>query len=358
VAPENCTSAYGDLCTNYNTLLDGYNTCGCGVDPCAADSIDNYNQPLHIGAVFIILAASMFGASAPLLSKYGSRFRVSPYHVCLGKCMGIGVVLACALVHMLQPSSESLTSPCVPYEFNTDYNSYAFLFAMLAGLCMHFLDYVVYQYMLSMHLEAQPSKDVTKDQESLTPEKHGGHNLAHDHNHDHVHSIILDPKVQRTITAYLLEFGVTVHSVFIGLTVGVADYSTLQALLVALCFHQFFEGVALGSRIADANLPSHFNEFLLTFIFSVAAPLGIGIGIAVVATLDANGEGFLLVQGTFDGVCAGILLYIGFMLLFKDFPEDMEKHCRGHPNEKYMRAAMFVCLWLGAGLMAYIGKYL
>ncbi len=38
--------------------------------------------------------------------------------------MGTGVVLACALVHMLQPSSQSLTSPCVPWEFNTDSNAY------------------------------------------------------------------------------------------------------------------------------------------------------------------------------------------------------------------------------------------
>ena len=59
-----------------------------------------------------------------------------------------------------------------------------------------------------------------------------------------------------------------------------------------------------------------------------------------------------------DGICAGILLYIGFSLLLKDFPEDMEKYCAGKKHERAMRIAMFVALWLGAGLMAYIGKYL
>lgn len=279
IGPDNCTDAFVGLCSSYNTLLDSYTECGCGEDPCAADAIDDYNQPLHIAAVFIILAASMLGAGAPLLSKYGSRFRISPFHVCLGKCMGIGVVLACALVHMLQPSNESLTSPCVPKAFNEDYEAYAFLYALLAGLVMQFLDYVVYEYMLAMQLDKQEKSGV-KDHESLT------HDKQHNHHHDHVHAgVILDPKVQKTITAYLLEFGVTVHSVFIGLTVGVADYETLKALLVALCFHQFFEGVALGSRIADANLKSHFNEFLLTFIFSVAAPLGMYYRVAVVTYL-------------------------------------------------------------------------
>ena len=54
--------------------------------------------------------------------------------------MGTGVVLACALVHMLQPSAQSLTSVCVPTEFNTDYPAYAFLFAMLAALVMQFVE--------------------------------------------------------------------------------------------------------------------------------------------------------------------------------------------------------------------------
>jgi zinc transporter 1/2/3 len=62
--------------------------------------------------------------------------------------------------------------------------------------------------------------------------------------------------------------------------------------------------------------------------------------------------------GTFDGVCAGILIYIGYTLLLKDFPEDMERYCKGHKYEQYMRGAMFIALWIGAGLMAFIGKYL
>ena len=93
-------------------------------------------------------------------------------------------------------------------------------------------------------------------------------------------------------------------------------------------------------------------------MFSVAAPIGIAIGIGIVSSLYPNGETFLLVQGTFDGWCAGILLYIGYYLLLKDFPEDMEHHCLGKKHETWMRLGMFFALWVGAGLMAFLGNYL
>jgi len=358
VSPENCTLLYEGLCGSYNSLLDDYNGCGCGIDPCAAVALDGYSQGYHIAAVFIILVASLLGAVIPILSKYTRFIRISPYQICFGKCVGIGVVLACALVHMLQPSNESLTSACVPEQFNTVYPAYTFLYAMLAGLFMQFMDYNVLRYM-TRHMQAQihpPLKTMEEDGTTPSPPRIGTA-LSPGHAHDHVHSILLESGIQKTISAYLLEFGITVHSVFIGLTVGVADDPTVTALLVALVFHQFFEGVALGARIADANIP-HITEFALTSIFSLAAPIGIAIGIGVVYSLNPDGESFLMIQGTFDAVCGGILLYIGYMLLLKDFPEDMEKHCTGKESEEAKRAGMFFALWLGAGLMAFIGKYL
>ena len=173
----------------------------------------------------------------------------------------------------------------------------------------------------------------------------------------HSHGVALDSHVLRTIEAYMIEFGVTVHSVFIGLAVGVVGDDDLRALIVALVFHQFFEGIALGSRIADAKLP-HWQEFILSFVFSIAAPLGIAIGVGVVSTLNPGGETFLMVQGTFDSVCGGILIYLGYSLLLHDFPRDMARHCKGKNHSNYLKAGMFATLWLGGGLMAFIGKYL
>lgn len=93
-----------------------------------------------------------------------------------------------------------------------------------------------------------------------------------------------------------------------------------------------------------------------------------------------------LQQGTLDGVCAGVLLYLGYALLMFDFPEDARTHCvpeetaydkaataareatvAGRPASApalvlaswpWRRFAMFLSLWVGAGFMAFIGRYL
>ena len=52
----------------------------------------------------------------------------------------------------------------------------------------------------------------------------------------------------------LLEAGILFHSVFIGMALSVATGPTFAVFLVAIAFHQSFEGLALGSRIAASSL--------------------------------------------------------------------------------------------------------
>eukprot|EP01112_Ceratiomyxa_fruticulosa_P020889 TRINITY_DN7241_c0_g1_i1.p1 TRINITY_DN7241_c0_g1~~TRINITY_DN7241_c0_g1_i1.p1 ORF type:complete len:346 (+),score=44.28 TRINITY_DN7241_c0_g1_i1:190-1227(+) len=302
---------------------------------CAPEEIGAYNQGLHIAAVFIILFASLLGAAIPIIVKYHPGWNIDPYFICLGKCMGIGVIIACALVHMLQPAAESLTAPCLPDEFTEGYGAYAYLYCMLAIFAMHLFDFVLESYLMRHVPHSHEGKD----------EEHAGH----------VHSVLLTEGLQKTVSAYLLEFGVTVHSIFIGLENGIVGENELRSLLVALVFHQMFEGIALGSRIADASIPSHWHEFILSLVFSIAAPIGIAIGIGITATLNPSGEKFLMIQGTFDAICAGILLYIGLNLLLKDFSEELKKYAK---DDSYRRFGMFFALYIGGGLMAFIGKYL
>ena len=48
----------------------------------------------------------------------------------------------------------------------------------------------------------------------------------------------------------MLELGIVVHSIVIGLGVGASnDVCTIKPLVAALCFHQMFEGMGLGGCI-------------------------------------------------------------------------------------------------------------
>lgn len=78
------------------------------------------------------------------------------------------------------------------------------------------------------------------------------HHHHHDHNqhldqhavlfHSHLLGLELPSDAQKRISTYILEAGVAAHSVIIGVTLGVSSGSEFIGLLIALLFHQFFEG--------------------------------------------------------------------------------------------------------------------
>ena len=219
----------------------------------------------------------------------------------------------------------------------------------------------------AQHLEVEPK---LLDTDSSTPTKPHHHSItiaepsAHSHSHSHSHShgggvdghthSILLSGADKTVAAYILEFGLTSHSVIIGITVGVASRTDLNTLLPALCFHQFFEGFALGARLADVGF-SMFNEVQLMLIYSLSAPIGIAIGIGIHSTYNQNSDTANLVEGSFDAISAGIILYVGFVqMLAIEFANDY-KSLMKHP---YKQMALWGGLYLGAAVMAFIGKYL
>lgn len=53
----------------------------------------------------------------------------------------------------------------------------------------------------------------------------------------------------------MLELGIVVHSVIIGISLGASQSpETIKPLLAALSFHQFFEGMGLGGCISQVIL--------------------------------------------------------------------------------------------------------
>lgn len=52
----------------------------------------------------------------------------------------------------------------------------------------------------------------------------------------------------------VLELGIIVHSVVIGLALGTSENPcTIRPLVAALCFHQMFEGMGLGGCILQVS---------------------------------------------------------------------------------------------------------
>ena len=162
----------------------------------------------------------------------------------------------------------------------------------------------------------------------------------------------------------LVELGFSIHSVFVGLAVANAAEEDFGGLLAAICFHQFFEGLALSARLTSTGL-SWQRDAVFGAIFSLSGPIGMALGLYAASASSLNSGEYLVPQGVLDSIGAGIMLYLGFSMLLIDFPVDLAALCdhvpasgAGKHSAAQMRTSMFGALWAGFIVMAVLGKYL
>lgn len=160
---------------------------------------------------------------------------------------------------------------------------------------------------------------------------------------------------RQLLQCLLLEAGILFHSVFIGMAISVATGPAFVVFLVAISFHQSFEGLALGSRIAAIQFPrGSVRPWLMVLAYGITTPLGQAIGLAVHTMYDPASMGGLLVVGFMNAVSSGLLLYAGLVqLLAEDFLT--EKSYKVLKGRKRLHAYLAVCG--GAVLMALVGAF-
>ena len=145
----------------------------------------------------------------------------------------------------------------------------------------------------------------------------------------------------------VLELGIVSHSIIIGLSLGVSQSPcTIKPLIGALAFHQFFEGFALGGCISQAQF-STFHSSMMACFFAITTPVGIAAGTGLASFYNPNSPRALVVEGIFDSVSAGILIYMSLVdLIAADFlSKRMSCNVR-------LQVASYFALFLGAGLMS------
>ena len=146
----------------------------------------------------------------------------------------------------------------------------------------------------------------------------------------------------------VLLAGLSFHSVFVGFTLGLTENDL--GLFLAIVAHQFFEGVALGTRIARTKLKRSWLILLMDLIFALATPVGIAIGWGVQASINDNPDTYGIVDGVFNAISSGILLYIGLSHMMA---EEME---RPDVRRKFrMQVSIYLGVLAGSAVMAVIG---
>ncbi|KAM0863017.1 hypothetical protein ACQ4PT_044886 [Festuca glaucescens] len=315
---------------------------------CAADNAGRDKAQalrLKVIAVVSILVGSAIGAGVPSLGRRFPALRPDTDLFLALKAFAGGVILATGLVHILPAAFDALGSPCLvrgPWKRFP----FAGLVAMLAAIATLIVDTVATGYF--HRTNAKRAAAVTDEP---TP---GDLETSSDDHHGHVHGMSViaatpddDELVRHRVISQVLELGVVVHSLIIGMSLGASDFpSTVRPLVPALTFHQLFEGIGLGGCIVQAKFRLK-SVVAMALLFSLTTPVGIGVGIAISSVYDETSPTALVVQGLLEAAAAGILVYMALVdILAEEFTKPRVQ------SRARLQLGLNVSLLLGAGLMS------
>ncbi|GAB7338268.1 hypothetical protein MBLNU457_4590t1 [Dothideomycetes sp. NU457] len=378
------------------------------------DSGNGYDgrMGVRISAIFVILVGSLLGAWFPVFAKRHRGVGVPEWAFFIAKYFGSGVIIATAFIHLLAPGVEALSSPCLSGPI-TDY-SWPEGIVLMTIVVLFFVELMTMRYAKfgqshddhdheagqphSHDLEdLPPTKKYHDDADSVAHSKAGGavfgdeehagssranggrtashvrgedhlgHSRDH-HDNDAANEAWAEPRSEKGVEVthtesyaaqmtaiFILEFGVIFHSIFIGLTLAVAgdEFTTLYIVLV---FHQTFEGLGLGTRLASADWPKskRLTPYFLGAGYAVSTPIAIAVGLGVRESFAPGSNTTLIANGVFDSISAGILIYTGLVELMAH--EFMFSPFMQRASIRTVLSA-FAMLCLGAGLMALLGKW-
>ncbi|WJX50640.1 Fe(2+) transport protein 1, variant 2 [Trifolium repens] len=295
----------------------------------------------------------MIGVGLPLVSRSIPALSPDRDLFVIVKCFAAGIILGTGFMHVLPDSYDMLWSDCLEekpwHEF-----PFSGLVAMFSALITMMVDSLATSY-----YSGKGTKSGV-----IIPHGHGGDqemgdvNVGQSHGHHHMHNEVkieesgASQLLRYRVVAMVLELGIVVHSVVIGLSMGASNNTcSLKGLAAALCFHQMFEGMGLGGCILQAEY-KWLKKTIMVFFFSITTPLGIALGIAMSSSYKENSPKALITVGLLNGSSAGLLIYMALVdLLAADF---MSKRMQGSIK---LQLKSYIAVFIGAGGMSLMAKW-
>ncbi|CAK5270142.1 unnamed protein product [Mycena citricolor] len=351
-------------------------------DSIECGNVDNGStfMGLRIASVFIILVCSTAGTMFSVAAQRSTWLRVPKPVFEFAKYFGSGVIIATAFIHLLSPGMDELSSPCLSPAW-LDY-PYALAFCLLSIMSIFLVELIAFRWGTAKLKRIGASHDPHGHRSDYSHAAHGPETSAvpaqaavpfalapkvdsysgrSDPESGEAElkvglSNIDDSVAARILGIAILEFGVLLHSILIGLTLAVDP--NFKILFVVIIFHQTFEGLGLGSRLASLHdtLPPtyHLVPYLAAAVYGISTPIGIAVGLGVRSTYNPGGTTASIVSGILDSLSSGVLIYTGLVeLLAHEFL--FNKEMINSSNGKLAYA--ICCMLLGCGIMALLGRW-
>jgi len=335
--------------------------------PVPPSHVSQASLTLRIVAVFAILIASMLGVTMP---EFVSRFftsRTDPsgsfayqHIVKLLSALGTGCVIATGFCHIAPDAASDMQAGCG--------DGFPTPFAIATGtICLLYcLEKEMVFFVERRHAAAASTKNEEraalsrnlgeKEEPFLSP-------FSPDIKPSPEESDDLE-RLKVSLVTHIFEAGVAVHSVLIGLAMGLlTKASDVRVLLIALLFHQFCEGTAIGAAVLESRL-SRCHTYIMWAIFAFTTPLGVVLGILTERSYGSDqSQSAQQVQGILSSIAFGILIYMGMTDML---PSLFNFQGCGHSSHRgldkiylptWYRILLYALFLLGAGAMVIIANW-
>ncbi|KAE8712732.1 Zinc transporter 6 [Hibiscus syriacus] len=282
---------------------------------------------LKLLSLLDIFFASIIGISSPVfLARYFQGKPVYDKAILIIKCFAAGVILSTSLVHVLPEAFTALSNCHVASSHPWKDFPFAGLVTLVGALMALLVDLTA-----SSHVHQSHDNDNKPSGEYLpvaaTQDGTGGKKTGSESSKEEA----VKQQKQKLVSQ-----------------------CTIRPLVLALAFHQIFEGMGLGGCIAQADFRMGTVAYMC-FMFSVTTPMGIVLGMIVFAVTgyDDSSSNALIMEGLLGSMSSGILIYMALVdLIALDF-----FHNELMASHTWLKKASFIALALGSTSMSILALW-
>ncbi|KAL8139760.1 hypothetical protein V2J09_005781 [Rumex salicifolius] len=246
---------------------------------------------VKIWCLIIIFFGTFIGGVSPCVFRWNDAFLV------VGTQFAGGVFLGTALMHFLSDANETfgdLTSKEYPFAFMLA--SVGYLLTMLADCAILYL----YKRQEQTHnRDSEEGKSANGTTNVITPQDCEASS--------HHHHIAMASSVGDTI---LLIVALCFHSVFEGIAIGVSETeSDAWKALWTISLHKIFAAIAMSIALLKMapNRP-FLSCAAYAFAFAISSPIGVAIGIVIDATTQGTVADWIFAISM--GLACGVFVYV------------------------------------------------
>jgi len=286
--------------------------------------------------------------------------KLPPLTTDLLRHFGTGIILAAALCHLLANAVSNLTDPCVG-NFRALYaGAWVPFFILLGILFTHLGEFIWVEVGIKNAKKKLHSENFVSRDPNYTDAEFDEDDLVHGHDLSAAEKYELnltEEEGRRKYGTFAMLFGLFLHLIVLGLTIGVVPDARYTPLICASVFFLFFVGIAFGIRLAQLKQYERdegIRYFFMATIYALTAAIACAIGIGVQKTLQLKAYKTLVAFGILEAIAAGILLYIALVHLIEI---DITRNRPFRNSTRSRHVWVFVAFWLGVALMLLLAKW-